>query len=128
MQLNIKFKIFVGICILVFTHLYTYYSAVSKTNFDNFVQEVNYSFILFGALEKNKVKTTKLLLVSDINRIFIDIAKYDNPSKYISLCKQINSKRFDLLKKYDSTDKKINLGRDKIKSLCAEREDIGVYH
>jgi len=123
MQLNSKFKIFVGICILVFTHLYTYYSAVNKTNFDNFVQEVNYSFVLFGALEENKVKTTKLLLASDINRIFIDIAKYDNALKYISLCKQINSIKFNLLKKYDSVDKKINLGRDKIKSLCSDNLD-----
>ena len=117
MQIN-KFKFFVITFILIFTHLYTYYIAKEKTNFNNFLQEIHYSFSLLSALEDKKVDTVKVLLSSDINRVFIDASKSDNITKYTPLCKYMYSHDLLILNQYDDPNYQVTLGQNKIKKLC----------
>ncbi len=93
--------------LLLIGGIYFWYGIEKSCKTKNFTQEVEYSMTLLTAIENNKTKTAKYLLSADIDRLFVLIANGDKPQKYFSLCRIMDEKNIQLLKKFTMGDKKI---------------------
>jgi len=128
-----KLKIVFVLIGLIFSHLYVGYIESKKVNNENFINEIGYNLILLNALNDDKIKTVKMLLSNDINRVFLRVGENNNAKLYAKSCKYINTKNIKLLEKYDidideknskvypearEIHKNIILGRKKMIGYC----------